>query len=382
MPLREQVSQSSRMKAVTKATRRRDGPSGELLRRSPFLVCYWQGKQLYFENYLTRRKIATSMETAALLDFFSGWKPEEAAFRRWPEYTRKSLRQAIHLLLQKSFLQRSAVHNPPEDPREKALRKWKAWNPIASFFHMQTKDSYSEKIGAEEIRWVEEFLQNGRTPAPVKSYPGARTIPLPQENYSSEFPSVLQERRTWRKFGPQAVPKEMVSRLLHLSFGVQGWLRIPEGGRFAQKTSPSGGALHPAEAYLLAQNVHGLPRGIYHYDAVGHRLQEIRRSVTPAEIQKLLAGQWWFRDAALVVFLTAVFRRTQWKYDYPRAYRAVLAEVGHLCQTFCLTATWLGLAPFCTMAFADTRIEQTLNVDGISESVLYAMGAGTKPAKK
>jgi SagB-type dehydrogenase family enzyme len=82
-----------------------------------------------------------------------------------------------------------------------------------------------------------------------------------------------------------------------------------------------------------------------------------------------------------VVFLTAVFPRTQWKYKYARAYRAVLVEAGHLCQTFCLTATWLGLAPFCTMAFADTRIEEVLGVDGISESVIYAMGAGTRIRK-
>jgi len=111
-------------------------------------------------------------------------------------------------------------------------------------------------------------------------------------------------------------------------------------------------------------------------------LQEIRRGATPGEIKKLLAGQWWFRDAAFVVFLTAVFQRTQWKYDYARAYRAVLAEAGHLCQTFCLTATWLGLAPFCTMAMADTRIEEVLGVDGISDSVIYAMGAGTRPDRK
>lgn len=370
------------MKGETNRRDRQGGSRGAFLRRSPFLVSYWQGKQLYFENYLTRRKIAASMETAALLDFFSGWKPEEAAFRRWPEYTRKSLRHAIRLLLQESFLQRSAVRKPPEDSREKALHKWKAWNPAASFFHMQTKDSYTEEIGAEEIRWVEDLLQSKRAPAPAKSYPDARTIVLGPEKYTGEFPRVLQERRTWRKFGRQPIPKEIVGRLLHLSFGVQGWLRIPEGGRFAQKTSPSGGALHPAEAYLFAQNVRGIPRGIYHYDSIGHRLDEIRRGAGPAEIQKLLAGQWWFRDAAFVVFLTAVFHRTQWKYDYPRAYRAVLAEAGHLCQTFCLTATWLGLAPFCTMAFADTRIEKTLRLDGISESVLYAMGAGAKPAKK
>jgi len=370
------------MKSEKHRGHRQAGPRDAFVRRSPALVSYWQGKQLYFENYLTRKKIAASIETATLLDFFSGWKPEEAMFRRWPEYTPESLHKAVRLLVQESFLQRSPVRNPLQDPREKTLQKWKAWNPAAGFFHMQTKDSYSEEISPEEIRQVEELLKGGRAPLPVKRYPRSRAIPFAREKYEQEFPGVLQERRTWRKFGPEPVSKELVGRLLHLSFGVQGWQRIPEGGRFASKTSPSGGALHPAEAYLLVQNVRDIPRGIYHYDAAGHRLQEIRRGASSAETQRLLAGQWWFRDAAFVVFLTAVFHRTQWKYDYPRAYRAVLAEAGHLCQTFCLTATWLGLAPFCTMAFADSPIEKTLKVDGISESVLYAMGAGTKPAKK
>jgi SagB-type dehydrogenase family enzyme len=370
------------MKSEKNRGDRHAGPRESFLRRSPWLVSYWQGKQLYFENYLTRKKIAASMETAALLDFFSGWKREEAMFRRWPEYTPNSLRHAIRLLVKESFLQRSVVRNPPEDSRARALQEWKAWNPAAGFFHMRTKDSYSEEISPEEIRRVEELLKSGRVPSLVKKYPRSRAISFARETYCDEFPRVLQERRTWRKFGRAAVSKELLGRLLHLSFGVQGWQRIPEGGRFANKTSPSGGALHPAEAYLLAHNVRGIPEGIYHYDAVGHRLQEVRRGSSAAEIQTLLAGQWWFRDAGFVVFLTAVFQRTQWKYDYPRAYRAVLAEAGHLCQTFCLTATWLGLAPFCTMAFADTPIEKTLKVDGISESILYAMGAGTKPAKK
>jgi SagB-type dehydrogenase family enzyme len=369
------------MKATTHR-KRQEVARGVFLRRPPFLVCYWQGEQLYFENYLTHKKIAASLETAALLDFFSGWKRDEAVFRRWPQYTRESLRRAIRRLVQESFLQQSSVSNPPEDLREKALRNWNAWNPAAGFFHMQTKDSYSEQISAEEIRWAEELLGSGRAPVPTKRYPATRTIVLPRNEYAGEFPRVLQERRTWRKFGSQPIPKEIVARLLHLSFGVQGWLQVPEGGRFAQKTSPSGGALHPAEAYLLVQKVSGIRRGIYHYDTVGHKLREIRRGTSPAEIQKLLAGQWWFRQAAVVVFLTAVFQRTQWKYDYPRAYRAVLAEAGHLCQTFCLTATWLGLAPFCTMAFADTRVEKALKVDGIAESVVYVMGAGTRRAKK
>jgi hypothetical protein len=60
----------------------------------------------------------------------------------------------------------------------------------------------------------------------------------------------------------------------------------------------------------------------------------------------------------------------------PRAYRTVLLDAGHVCQTFCLVSTWLGLAPFCTMALRDTLIEKDLGLDGIAESVLYIAGVG------
>jgi hypothetical protein len=54
----------------------------------------------------------------------------------------------------------------------------------------------------------------------------------------------------------------------------------------------------------------------------------------------------------------------------------VLLDAGHLGQTFCLTATRLGLAPFCTAALKDTLIERDLGIDGIAESVLYVTGIG------
>jgi SagB-type dehydrogenase family enzyme len=370
------------MTPISKRTGAKRVKREPFLRRAPFLISYWQGPQLYFENYLTHKKIAASVETAMLLDFFSGWKRAEHMLRRWPEYSPSSLCKAAKRLVEETFLQISSVRNPPQNLREKALNAWNAWNPAAGFFHLSSKDTYSEEISPKEIRWVKDLLHRERLPRPAKNYPHARTIRFVTKNNHGEFPRVLRDRRTWREFGKRSVPKETLGTLLHLSFGVQAWERIPRSGLFALKTSPSGGGLHPAEAYVLVRNVRGIPRGIYHYDGCGNRLQELRRGSNPAEVQKLLAGQWWFRGAAFVVFLTAVFGRTQWKYDYARAYRAVLAEAGHLCQTFCLTATWLDLAPFCTMALADTRIEKTLQLDGISESVLYAMGAAAKPAKK
>ena len=53
-----------------------------------------------------------------------------------------------------------------------------------------------------------------------------------------------------------------------------------------------------------------------------------------------------------------------------RAYRVLLTEAGHLCQVFYLVATALGLAPFCTMALADSVIEQDLRLDAINVGAL------------
>ena len=97
------------------------------------------------------------------------------------------------------------------------------------------------------------------------------------------------------------------------------------------------------------------------------------------KVSEYLPTQTWYDDAAVVIFMTAVFARAQWRYDYARAYRSILAEAGHLAQTFCLVATRLGLAPFCSMALADSTIEQDLGIDGVSESVVYCAGAGTRP---
>jgi SagB-type dehydrogenase family enzyme len=218
-------------------------------------------------------------------------------------------------------------------------------------------------------------------PLASKNYPKAPRVKLPRTRAENEFRTVLKERRTWRKFGREAVKLEALAQILELTFAIQGWVDVPGLGRAATKTSPSGGGLHPIEAYVLAQRVKGLKPGIYHYNAERHELEWLRKGVSRRTLQRSLGHQWWFTRGAFLVLMTAVFGRTQWKYDEPRAYRVVLAEAGHLCQTFCLTATWLGLAPFCTMALEDTKWEEWLGIDGVSESILYVAGAGSRPSE-
>ena len=126
----------------------------------------------------------------------------------------------------------------------------------------------------------------------------------------------------------------------------------------------------------MALRVKGLSPGLYHYHPGHHHLETIRADATRKKAWLYCARQNFAKNAGALFLMTAVFRRTMWKYHLARAYRVVLLDAGHLCQTFCLVATWLGLAPFCTAALKDTLIEEDLGIDGIRESVLYVAGVG------
>ena len=141
----------------------------------------------------------------------------------------------------------------------------------------------------------------------------------------------------------------------------------------------AGRAPPDSSATFVALRVDGLTRGLYHYRPDTHALERLPHRTRARDVPKFLPGQAWYADASAIVLMTAVFARTRWRYPVGRAYRVILAEAGHLCQTFCLAATWRGLAPFCTMALADTVIERHLGIDGASEAVLYAAGFGTRP---
>jgi SagB-type dehydrogenase family enzyme len=354
------------------------GKTSELVkyRRAPFLISYWRGEHLIFENFLTRRQIVASPFTSTILHFFHRDRPLRDLYSFLSEFTPASLWKAVRSLAQHSLLQR---HGATAPLGEKHLAAWSEWNPVAGFFHLSTRDFPFEPDAKKEFRALVRLAKTKPIPKPIKRYPKAQQVTLPAPAVHAEFPRVLLERRTWRQFSKRPVSLPQLGHLLGLTWGVRRWVDIPKVGRVAAKTSPSGGALHPIEAYILVRNVEGLGPGIYHYSAADHRLELLRRGANSRQITDYLANQYWYGGAAFVVFMTAVFARTQWKYDYARAYRAVLIEAGHLCQTFCLTATWLGAAPFCTMAFADSRIEKALGIDGIAESVLYVAGAGVRP---
>jgi SagB-type dehydrogenase family enzyme len=348
-----------------------------LFRRSPCLVSYWRGKNLIFENYATGKGAMAAPITSEVLNFFSDWRPLEALACHLPQYSPASLRAAVAGLARLSLLQRS---DRKHDKTERAMDSWKYWNPAAGFFHFTGRDLPYTADLVETRRFLEELNHEIAMSVPVKRYPRAAHTKLLAPREAGEFPRVLSSRRTWRRFARGKLSFADLSTLMGLTFGVREWAEVPPLGRFAVKTSPSGGALHPIEAYLVVRDAEGVAPGIYHYDADKHRLDLVRRGMTRNRMSDYVIGQRWLSDACVYVVMAGVFTRTQWKYRYPRAYRVVLAETGHLCQTFCLTATWLGLAPFCTMALADSMIDRDLGIDGVTEGCLYVAGVGIRPA--
>jgi len=337
-------------------------------------VSYWAGGRLLCHNFATGARVAGNALTLALLDYFDAWKPAGPLLER-SSLPRPELRRTLRKLVRVSLLQQSGRRL---DPKESAMEQWADWNPAAGFLHFSTKDLPYDVGERHALVFLSARLATRPVPASTKTYNQRPSLALPRSSDTDPFSHVLLQRRTWRRFGPHPLSLTALSRLLELTFGAQKLMDLGAAGRALLRTSPSAGARHPIEAYVVARRVSKIPPGLYHYAPVEHRLVRLKSNAR-SRIERYLPGQAWYGKASVLVLMTAVFARTDWKYPSPRSYRDVMLEAGHFCQTFCLVATALGLAPFCTAALADSLIERDLGIDGVSEYVVYACGVGSRP---
>jgi SagB-type dehydrogenase family enzyme len=340
-------------------------------------VCHWAGGAFVIVNYATTVSIAGNAVIAHVLSTAGDWIAVADLASALPSMPAKELRGLVGALVDRTLLQRS---DRAEDPRETAMAGWDAWNPAAGFFHFTTKDVEAPANVEQAEHELRARHAAAGSPPRFKRYPRARPVALPPPRRDGAFTDVLLARRTWRSFDETSIALEELSTLLDLSYGVQRTAEAVGLGTVHLTTSPSGGARHPLEAYVLAVRVDGLEPGLYHYASGIHALERIARGATAATIGRYVPGQWWYESASALFMLTAVFERTQWRYGTPRAYRNVLLEAGHVLQTFCLAATWLGLAPFCTARFSERVVEAAIRADGVRESFIYGGGVGRRPA--
>jgi SagB-type dehydrogenase family enzyme len=360
--------------------RTRDKGRSILVKRSDCLVFFFEKDKLYYKNYLTRKEFVAAPILVSIIARLDQWQSLDAAVRLFPEYSPVWVRHRLRRLMANTAV---VVKGGLQAQRESALSQWQNWGVEARFFHFATKNTHSTPITIDEARSNRAKKRRDPPPPSIKRYPNLPRIELPDPGpkLCGQLPQVLLGRRTHRQFGEGMVSLEQLSVLLRLTWGFTSYVKWPGLGRLPVKTSPSGGARHSLEVYLWGSRVRGLVPGIYHYRPDRHLLELLKKGAVAERMARLCGHQPWVQDCSALFVMTTVLERVMWRYRHSRAYRVILLEAGHFCQTFCLVATWLGLAPFCTAALDDEKIEGDLRLNA-QESVLYAAGVGTLRADK
>jgi SagB-type dehydrogenase family enzyme len=318
---------------------------------------------------------------------FSSWRPLASVFT---DVTGDDGHQAqleafalVRELLQQGVLVRRAEHAAGLGDGGGA---WEDWRPSLPFY-LASRTLEDQLYPSHEE--LEEQLRDKATtepqPSGFKEYGAARFSAL--ENPFSDlegpdrdrpFVDVLVRRRTTRAFRHEPLTKEQLSKLLFFTWGATTVRRNTMGEDvFVTKTSPSGGSLHGAEVYPILMDVEGLSSGVYHYSVRRHGLELLASEDPRPWIAEACGGQAWVRDAAAVFLSTCVLDRLAWKYRSPRALRVAFQDIGHLSQTLCLVATWLGLGSFTTGALRDEIFEKKIGLRYLQEPVVLLNGAGT-----
>lgn len=233
-------------------------------------------------------------------------------------------------------------------------------------FHILTK----MKKFPEDIT-IDQFPKEW-TAIDYKGYRRLNKIVLPQPNslFSKDFSlhKALVERQSRRTFAVGAVPLEIISPLLHFSAG----LKNRRSAQSPQRFYPSGGGRYPLELYLISINTE-LSKGVYHYDVKNHTLEELLL-LEKFDYHKYF-HQKWGKKASFILIMTAIFNRNVIKYS-DRGYRHVLSETGHLAQNLYLNSVVLNLSCSSIGGYKDDEVNNLLDIDGKSESVVYVMAFG------
>lgn len=329
------------------------------------------------------------------------WIPREALDRRHGE-------AAVDALLGLGLLLEEPAGNGAglADAAFRAL----GWHSPAAVAHMAGRwDAVDGPKGMAEqdLDSNEGLLRQHGLPPPVETpaVEGEPSLALPRMARDA-FDTLLDARATCRNYDPQAtLPLEVFSRLMARVFGKRGSGHPAPGFDVIKRTSPSGGALHPVECFLIVQRVEGIPPGLYRYRASEHALHAVVPQVAPPAVGDVgtralspddvpvawdasalrafariaVAGQDWFADAPVLCVLAPRFHRNFWKYrNHAKAYRVCVLDAGHLSQTLQLCATEAGMGPFVTGAINEVDLERAFGMTGYVQSPLVVCGFGPR----
>jgi SagB-type dehydrogenase family enzyme len=221
-------------------------------------------------------------------------------------------------------------------------------------YHEETKhhfNRYARALG---------YLDWANQPNPFRRYQGATLVHLPILSLDEEpLPPSYEDL-----YRPGAVPSAPItirtlSRLFEYALALSAWKQAG-GTRWALRSNPSSGNLHPTEGYLLIGAVPGLAStpGLYHYAPKEHGLE--RRADCPDELFAELLHA--FPPQAFLVGLSSIHWREAWKYG-ERAFRYCQHDAGHAIGSVRIAAATLGWSTVALHGLADDTVEDLLGLN-------------------
>jgi SagB-type dehydrogenase family enzyme len=183
------------------------------------------------------------------------------------------------------------------------------------------------------------YMDWANQPNPFRRYEGAMLIRLPLLESIEQPVSPIYDAL----YHPNIVPVQPVtvvtlSRFLEYALALSAWKQAGDT-RWALRTNPSSGNLHPTEGYLLLNGISGLSQApaLYHYAPKEHGLE--RRADWPSDLFAVLMRS--FPPQAFLMGLTSIHWRESWKYG-ERAFRYCQHDVGHAIGSARIAAAVLG----------------------------------------
>ena len=194
------------------------------------------------------------------------------------------------------------------------------------------------------------------------------------------YADLLDIRRSERAYTEEPMSQEQLAFMLWSAQGVQ---KFRDEKRVATlRPVPSGGSRHPFELYAIVQNITGLKPGLYRYlplEHVGAKQVAIEYLGPFADhesrMTEMLAGQKWAAKAPVVLFVSCIPYRAEWRY-VAASHRVMLIDLGHIGQNMMLSASALGLGSCCMAAYHQELCDEALGFDGIDEYTVYAVSVG------
>ena len=218
-------------------------------------------------------------------------------------------------------------------------------------YHQRTKHLPGQFApGPGHLDWANQ-------PDPFRRFSGALNIELPLvlDDGTPPYDALFHSRVT----PPRPLTAESLGLFLELSLGLTAWKEI-QGTRWALRSNPSSGNLHPTEGYVVLPPLVALSNsgGVYHYAPREHALEQ-RCILNEAAMGNLAAV---LPAGAFLVGLTSVHWREAWKYG-ERAYRYCQHDVGHALGALCIAGAALGWRLALVSALSDTEVAGLLGVD-------------------